>query len=82
MRKYLTGVLVALVIIAVWEGTRYVRALRTEAATAHLQAQQGAQAFAFLATVLKRDDTGAPTLTLGDALAQMVQAHQLKESPR
>jgi hypothetical protein len=77
MRKYVIGFLVAVSLVGLWEGFRYVQALRTEAATAHVQAQQGAQAFAYLATVLARDDKGNPTLTMGDALAQIVQA-QLK----
>ena len=79
MRKYLIGFVVALVLIGAWDLSGYVRDLRTEAATAHAQAKQGADAFAYLATVLLRDKDGKPTLTMGDALAQIVQA-QIKQA--
>ncbi len=79
MRKYLIGFVVAVVLVGMWELQGYVSALRTEAATAHVQAQQGAQAFAFLSAVLAKNKDGDPALTMGDALVQIVQA-QLKAS--
>lgn len=72
VRKYIIGFLVALAAVAVVQGYRYVQALRAEAATAHAQAQQGAEAFAFLATVIAKDADGKAALTMGDALVQMV----------
>jgi hypothetical protein len=77
MRKYVLGFMVAAVVFGGWELSRYVTRLQDEAATAHAQAAQGAQAFAFLATVMAKDDAGNPSLTMGDALAQIVSA-QLK----
>jgi hypothetical protein len=79
MRKYLIGFVVALVVVGVVQGVFYIQRLQAEAAQAHLQAQQGAQAFAYLATVLAKDKDGKAALTMGDALVQIVQA-QLKSA--